>query len=150
MSRAPLRIREAPFAVRIVRRRAGDAAIVYRRRLDERQRDRLQRVGSLGPLSLSAGTALLRSATRATGNGASARLAPGPFVPLDADWGARVACYALVAEGLRDADRLVRAADHLRTADGAEAAWWLGLMTASPDSATRATRALRILIEAVA
>lgn len=146
----PLRIRQAPFAIRIVRRQAGDAAIVYRRGLDDHQRDRLKRISGLSPLSLTAGMPLLRGAARAAGNGTPARLSPGPFIPLDADWGARVACYALVAEGLRDAERLTRAADHLRTADAAEAAWWLGLMTASPDSATRATRALRILVEAVA
>jgi hypothetical protein len=145
----PLRIRQAPFAIRIVRRQAGDAAIVYRRGLDQRHRDRLRRVASLGPLSLSAGMPLLRGAARSASHGAVARLTPGPFIPLDADWGARVACYALVAEGLRDAERLTRAADHLRNADAAEAAWWLGLMTASPEAATRATRALRILVEAV-
>ncbi len=44
----------------------------------------------------------LRGAARSASHGAVARLTPGPFIPLDADWGARVACYALVAEGLRD------------------------------------------------
>jgi hypothetical protein len=58
-----------------------------------------------------------------------------------------VACYALVAAGLRNPDRLHRAAGNLVHADGTEAAWWLGLM-ARP-SGKRAVRALRILVEAV-
>jgi hypothetical protein len=66
---------------------------------------------------------------------------------LDEDWGARVACYALVASGLRNAERLHRASTTLQHADGTEAAWWFGLMTNSKGK--RAVRALRILIEAV-
>lgn len=141
-----MNIRQAPFALRVVRRRAGDAAILYRRSLDRRQRERLTKIAPLGPLAFSAAAGLLRAAVRAT-RGPTPRLQPGPFYPLDPDWGARVACYALVAAGLRQTPGLQKAADHLRHADPVEAAWWLGLMT-RPDG-RRARRALRILVEAV-
>lgn len=141
-----MNVRQASFALRVVRRRAGDAAVIYRRRLDENGHERLTKIASISPLAFSAGAGLLRMAARGS-NGETARLAPGPYLPLDHDWGARVACYALVAAGLRDPDRLHRAASHLQHADGAEAAWWLGLM-ARPGG-KRALRALRILTEAV-
>jgi hypothetical protein len=141
-----MKIREASFALRVVRRRGGDAAILYRRTLDAQQRERLTRVTSISPLAFSAGATLLRSAVRAT-SGAGAKLAVGPFHPLDVDWGARVACYALVASGLRHTEGLHRAADHFLHADGTEAAWWFGLMAGS--NGNRAVRALRILVEAV-
>lgn len=141
-----MRIRQASFAMRVVRRSGGDAAIVYRRRLTEKGQERLDRIGSISPLAFAAGSGLLREAVR-TLSGPKARLATGPFHPLDPDWGARVACYTLVARGLRNADRLYLASDNLRRADGAEAAWWFGLMTNS--TGKRAARALRILVEAV-
>ena len=84
------------------------------------------KVAPIAPLAFTAGTPLLRSAVRAMeGNGA--KLSTGAFHPLDTDWGARVACYALVASRLRRAEGLSRAASHLGDADAAEAAWWLGL-----------------------
>jgi len=141
-----MKIREADFAMRVVRRVAGDAAVVYRRRLDDQGRERLQRLGTISPLAYSAGAPLIRAAVRNL-HGSSVKLAPGPFFSMDEDWGARVACYAILCAGLRDADRLHRAASHLQHADGTEAAWWLGLMT-RPDGG-RAIRALRILTEAV-
>jgi len=152
-------VREAPFALRVTQRKEGRAAIVYRRRPDASGRDRLQRVAALGPLAYQAGLPLLRDAVRnerrngtapanGSANGAAVRLAPGPFLPLGADWGARLACYALVASGLQNGERLLRAAEHLRHADADQAAWWLGLL-AREDSA-RPLRALRILTEAVA
>jgi hypothetical protein len=141
-----MRIREANYALRVVRRRDGDAGIVYRRRLNEEGEERLDRVAAIGTLSFAAATPLLRSAVRAAA-GPSAELKEGPFYALDADWGARVACYALLAVGLRNADRLSRAATFIQHLDGAEAAWWLGLM--SNGGRTRAIRALRILTEAV-
>ncbi len=141
-----MKVRQASFALRVVRRRAGDAAILYRRRLIASGEERLDRVAGVSPLAFAAGMPLLRAAVRATA-GAGAKLTTGPFHPLDADWGARVACYALVAAGLRNAERLHRAAANLQHADGTEAAWWLGLM-ARP-SGKRAVRALRILVEAV-
>jgi hypothetical protein len=141
-----MKIREANFALRVVRRRAGDAAILYRRRLTAKGEERLDRIAAISPLAYAAGAPLLRSAVRAT-SGPGARLTTGPFHPLDADWGARVACYALVASGLRYAERLSRAASYLQHADGTEAAWWFGLM-ARPNG-KRAVRALRILVEAV-
>lgn len=141
-----MNVRQATFALQVVRRRAGDAAILYRRTLNKRQQERLTRLAPIGPLAFSAGASLLRAGVRAS-NGSAAQLAPGPFYPLDPDWGARVACYALVAAGLRQADRLHRAAENLRHADPAEAAWWLGLMTRPGGG--RARRALRILVEAV-
>lgn len=76
-----------------------------------------------------------------------AALSPGPCYPLDADWGARVACFGLLVAGLRNAERLISAASRLRHADPNEAAWWLGLLT--QENNLRALRALRILTEAV-
>ena len=139
-----MRIRSASFALRIVRRKAGTAAIIYRRSLKTNGVERLTRVAALGPLAYSAGASLLRSAVRGIG---VTKFVPGPFYPLDEDAGARVACYALVARGLRNASAMHSAADNLRRADGTEASWWLGLM--SGHRRTRAVRALRILIEAV-
>lgn len=141
-----MNIRRASFALRVVRRSAGDAGILYRRRLLANGHERLDRVGAIGPLAFSAGASLLRAAVRENGD-AQARLSTGPFHPLDADWGARVACYALLSTGLRNAERLHRAAGHLNHADATEAAWWLGLMTGTVGK--RAVRALRILLEAV-
>jgi len=139
-------IRQASFAIRVVRRRDGNAGIVYRRSLDKNYQERLTRLGSVSPLAFSAGTGLLRTAVQ-TMSGSHTKLASGPFHPMDADWGARVACYSLIAMGLRNADRLHRAAENLRHADGPESAWWLGLMTGP--QGTRARRALRIFVEAV-
>lgn len=132
--------------MRVVRRRQGYAAIVYRRRHTGNGRERLGRLAAISPIAYTAGAALLRAAVRAQ-QGPSAKLTEGPFHPLDADWGARVGCYALVSSGLRDASRLNRAASTLQHADGTEAAWWLGLIT-RPNSQL-AIRALRILVEAV-
>ena len=137
-------IRSASFALRIVKRKTGTAAIIYRRSLKTNGVERLTRVAALGPLAYSAGASLLRSAVRSMG---VTKFVPGPFYPLDEDAGARVACYALVASGLRNASALHNAADNLKRADGTEAAWWLGLM--GGNKRIRAVRALRILIEAV-
>jgi len=141
-----MNVRQASFALRVVRRRAGDAAIVYRRTLDARRNERLTKIGAISPLAFTAGSSLLRAAVRATG-GAGSKLTSGPFHPLDADWGARVSCYAIVSAGLRNSERIHKAAVHLQDADGSEAAWWLGLMQSR--GGRRATRALRILIGAV-
>jgi hypothetical protein len=141
-----LKIREAAFALQIVRRHAGDAAILYRRMLTARHEERFTRIVAISPLAYSAGIQLLRAAVRTTA-GPAAKLTSGPFLPLDDDWGARVGCYALVAAGLRNADRLHKAATNLQHADGTEAAWWLGAM--GNGSRRRAVRALRILVEAV-
>jgi hypothetical protein len=139
-------IRQANFALRVVRRRGGDAAIVYRRRVNPRHEERFDRIAAISPLAFTAGAGLLRSAVRAMG-GNSVKLTTGAYHPLDPDWGARTACYAVVAAGLRDAGRLHAAAENLRRADGVEAAWWLGLLEGSHRK--RAMRALRILVEAV-
>lgn len=138
-------VREASFALRVVRRRAGDAGILYRRTLNQKREERLTRITSISPLAFTAGLPLLRAGVRAM-EGSAAKLSPGPFHPLDPDWGARIACYAKVASGLRRADRLARTAGHLREADAAEAAWWFALM--SRRDGGRAVRALRILTEA--
>lgn len=141
-----MKIREASFALRVVRRRRGEAAILYRRTLDAKRQERFTKIAPISPMAFSASAALLRAAVRATA-GPQMRLSTGPFHALDADWGARVACYARVAAGLRNGDRLHRAATNLRHADATEAAWWLGVI--SRDSTRRAVRALRILLEAV-
>lgn len=146
-------VRQSSFALRVVQRKGGRAAIVYRRYPDQRGRDRLQRLAALSPLAFRAAQPMLRDAVWAA-NGADRPappadqvLTPGAFHSMAADWGARVACFALIAAGLRDGERLLRAADHLRRADSDQAAWWLGLLT-QPDNG-RALRALRILTEAV-
>jgi len=79
--------------------------------------------------------------------GTDALLAPGPFKPLDAQWGVRIACYALVTAGLRDGERMLLAAEHIRHANPDQLAWWLGLLLQRDN--VRALRALRILTEAV-
>ena len=141
-----MNVRNASFALRIVRRRSGDAAILYRRTLNRNHRELLTKVAPLSPLAFTAGAPLLRAAVREMeGNGA--KLSSGPYHALDADWGARVACYAKVATGLRRAEGLSRAASHFQDSDAAEAAWWLGLMSAR--NGMRAVRALRILVGAV-
>jgi hypothetical protein len=139
-------LREASFALRVVRRKSGDAAILYRRTLTARREERLTRIRAISPLAFAAAMPLFRAAVRASGAPAGVRLATGPYHPLDPDWGARVACYALVASGLRDGGRMARAAGHLKEADAAEAAWWFGAMTRR--DGRRAVRALRILTEA--
>jgi hypothetical protein len=137
-------VREASFALRIVKRKAGTAAIVYRRSLNTNGDERLTRVAAIGALAFSAGASLLRASVR----GANVtKLTPGPFYPLDPDFGARVACYALLTSGLRNATSMHNAADAMKRADATEAAWWLGLM--SGVRRVRAIRALRILVEAV-
>ena len=141
-----MNIRQASFALRVVRRRSGDAAILYRRSLNEQQQERLTRIAPISPLAFSAAAGLLRAAVRDS-LGPGAKLTTGPFLALDNDWGARVACYALVAAGLRNAERLHQGAENLRHSDGTEAAWWFGLMTRP--GGKRAVRALRILTEAV-
>ncbi|MFH1072478.1 MAG: hypothetical protein V1743_03550 [Nanoarchaeota archaeon] len=141
-----MKVREASFALRVVHRRGGDAAILYRRRLTQSGKERLDRIAQMSPLAFSAGSGLLRAAVRGSGSNTS-KLASGPFYPLDGDWGARVGCYGKVASGLRDAGRLHKAATNLQHADGTEAAWWLGLMMRP--NGLRSLRALRILIEAV-
>lgn len=152
-------IRQAPFALRIVHRTNGKAAVIYRRKADPHGRDRLQRVAALSPLAFSAAAGLLRDGVRnsldgscpppiaAVGRPAAGALTSGEFLPLNEDWGARVACFALLASGLRNPERLLRAVGHLRHADPNEAAWWLGLLTR--EDRARALRALRILTEAV-
>ncbi|MFZ4484873.1 MAG: DUF7680 family protein [Chthoniobacterales bacterium] len=143
-----MNIRKAAFALRVVRRRSGDAAILYRRSLDEKMSERLTRVAAISPLALASASSLIRQAAKAgLPEGQRLKLESGPFFALDDDWGARVACYALVASGLRNADRLHKAASHLQSSDPGEAAWWFGLMRNGRLRRTR--RALRILLEAV-
>lgn len=139
--------RAAPFALRLVRRAAGLAAIVYRRRVNDRMEERFDRVAALSPLAVTAAGPLLRAAVRNSSDRVP-RLEPGPYLPLDADWGARVAGFALVARGLREPRRLSRSAEHFRNADASEAASWFGRM--QDGRATRWVRALRLITEAVA
>lgn len=168
-TRREKRIREAPFALRVVQRKEGKAAIVYQRRADVHGRDRLQRVAAISPLAFTAAIPLLRDAVAQSQlekpgfwpqnpvsehqNAAPNRpsnnhnLTTGPFHPLDSGWGARVACFAIIAAGLRNGERLMLAASHMRHADTDEASIWLGMLTR--DDNVRALRALRILTEAV-
>ena len=109
-------------------------------------RSHYARLAEIGPLAYTAGSILLRDVN--CGKKPAGPTPPRTYEPIDDDTGARVASYAMIASGLRDADRLQRAATSLRHADGAEAAWWLGLM--ADGRRVRALRSLRILVEAVA
>jgi hypothetical protein len=106
-------IREASFALRIVKRKTGTAAIIYRRSLKANGEERLTRVAAIGPLAFSAGASLLRASVRKAN---VLKFTPGPFYPLDQDYGARVACYALVTRGLRNATAMHKAADSMKRA----------------------------------
>ena len=141
-----MKIREALFALRVVRRRDGQACILYRRRLSDRQIEELDRVGAISPLAMQAGLGLIRTAVKSM-EGQGATLSEGPFHSLDEDWGARVACYALASSGLRDPIRLGKAAGHIQAAAATEAAWWLGLMQGNERK--RNIRAFRIMAGAV-
>ncbi len=147
-------LRRAPFALRVVQRNAGRAAIIYRRQANPQGLDRLKRIAALSALSFTASAPLLRQAVlagkevkTAAGTPTNDVLSTGPYHALDADWGVRVACFAIIATGLRESERLIRAAEHLRHADSDEAAHWLGLLTQEDN--VRTLRALRILTEAV-
>ncbi len=139
-----LALAEAPFALRVTRRREGLAAILYRRE-GRAGRRRWARLGELRPVAYGAAQALLREAVRAVGG--PARLAPGPWLPLDEDGGTRLGCFALLASGLADPLRLTTAAGHLRHADPGEVFYWFSQMQGP--IGPRAIRALRILTEAV-
>ena len=139
-----LKIRDAQFALRLVMRKTGMAGIVYRRQLDEKGRDRLKRIGAISPLAFTASVPLLRDVLGLKGN---RKFRTGPFYPLGKDEGAKVACFALLAHRISDADRLFKASLNIRNADSTEVAWWLGRITR--DHGIRALRALRILLEAV-
>jgi len=139
-----MKIRDAQFALRVVQRKTGLAGIVYRRKLDKNGNNRLKRIGSISSLAFTASKSFLREAT---GISKDNELKPGPYYPLDNDWGAKVACFAIIASGLSDPERLVKASSNLRYADPNETAWWLGRLTR--DNSSRTLRALRILMEAV-
>jgi len=141
-----MRLRDAPFALRVVQRKEGIGALVYRRQGNVKGHNRLHRIARISNMQFNAGLPLFRDAAKET-ESKIRKLSPGPSYPLADDMGARVACYALVAKGLRNPDRLTRAMSHLRSSDGTEAAWWLGLVTRDPSG--RALRALRVFTEAV-
>lgn len=151
--RSPNTIGDAPFALRITQRRGGKAAIVYRRAAGGNGHDELLRLADLPPLAFRAALPMLRNALEVGDrftNGATAPddcTSPGPYRPIDDDWGPRVACYAIITAGLVDGNRMLRAAQYLRQADANQAAWWLGLL--QQGDSVRALRALRILTEAV-
>ena len=153
---------DAPYAIRITLRREGETVLVYRRAPDASRRDRLQRIATIGPLARTVADGLLRRAAEGTeepdakqgrrrrpvASGASWPLAVGKYHPMRAEWGARLACLAIVSKGVRDHDRLAIAAGRITGLSGTDAAWWVGLRTGP--GAERAARALRILTEAVA
>lgn len=137
-----MRGEKAEFALRFVRRREGTAGIVYQRKLDDKGRERLQRIATLSPLALQAGMSLVHAAI-----GRNGLQTGGAFIPLAPEWGTRLACYGILSAGLRHSERLARAALHLQYADPVDSAWWLSMMTREDN--VRAIRALRILTEAV-
>lgn len=130
-----------------IRRSKGEiVGTLYRRHLDNQDEEKITRLAGISPRALLSGYPLLRVAVQDSQK-QELLLEAGKCYELETDWGVRVACYALVASGLRDDDRLRQAAANLQYCDGAEAAWWLGLMTRP--NGLRAVRALRILVEAV-
>jgi len=144
--------RSAPFAFRVTDRSNGRTATIYRRKPDAKGRDRLQRIAALSPLAFTAGTSLLKDAVAKSviagrSAGLEGALKPGQYYPMDSDWGSRVACLAMICAGLRDGERMLKAASRMREADGNESAWWLGML--QNGQSVRALRALRILTEAV-
>jgi len=154
---------DAPYAIRITVRREGETVLVYRRAPDASRRDRLQRIATIGPLARTVADGMLRRAAEGTEEpdaqaGRRRRkvippddswpLAVGKYHPMRAEWGARLACLAIVSKGVRDHDRLAIAAGRITGLSGTDAAWWVGLLTGP--GAERAARALRILTEAVA
>jgi hypothetical protein len=141
-----MKIRVANYALRIVQRKEGQAAVVYRRILDAQKRNRLVRVAAISVSGFTAGRTLLMNAVKAVDNSVR-RLKSGPFYPIDDLWGPKIACYSLISSGLTDIDKLHRASENLRHSDDAEASWWLGIITRGDKS--RGIRALRILVEAV-
>ena len=122
-----MKLRDSYYALRVTRRNAGDAAIIYRRQSDTKNRERLTRFSAISPLAFLAGSSLIRGAVKGS-EGPKANPTTGPFHPLTNEWGARVGCYAMVTAGIRDPHRLARAAQHLVQADSSETTWWLGLM----------------------
>lgn len=149
-----MEIRQATFAIRVVRRRTGHACIIYRRSLSGKLSERLTRIAALSPKAYLAASQLVRHAIRAGSADGKGRVVtgkllpePGPFYPLDPDWGARVTLFSMIASGLNNSDRLRNAAGYLAEADASEASWWLGMIRGP--RASRVKRALRILVEAV-
>jgi len=136
------------FGVRFFKCNTGYTGVVYRRGPAANGSDRLQRTSRISALAVSAGANLIRQAVDASSENARG-IASGPVQALNSDWGPRVACYALVAEGLRDVDMLATAAAEMRVMPPDEAAWWLGQISVTSDRGMRARRALRILIGAV-
>ena len=59
-----MKIREASFALRVVRRRGGLAGVLYRRRLTGKGEERLDRVAAVSPLAFVSAMPLLRKAVR--------------------------------------------------------------------------------------
>lgn len=135
-------LRNSNFALRVVQRKSGTAGHIYQRKPDVNGRNRLQRIATLSPLAFSAGLGFLKESAEMNG-----QLEVGPYYPVGDDWGARVACYAMVSSRLSDAERLIRSASNFRDADPNEASWWLGRLMR--DNGSRTLRALRILSEAV-
>ena len=97
-------------------------------------------------MAFTAGLPLLRTAVVSMSGPGKKLVAGGKFLPLDPDWGAAWpatpwfprGCATLSAYFMR---RIIP------DADGAEAAWWLGMMRNGHRK--RPLRALRILVEAV-
>jgi hypothetical protein len=146
-------IRSAPFAFKVLDNSSGRTAVIYRRRRDAAGRDRLQRIAKLSPLAFTAGMSLLKDAAAKSIIAGSSPQAnngflPGKLYPMDSDWGSRVACFSFITAGLRNAERILKAAAHMREADGNDAAWWLGMLW-NDGKDKRALRALRILAGAV-
>jgi hypothetical protein len=142
-----IKLKDAPFSFRVTFRKGGEAAVIYRRMLDKKSKETLQRIVAVSPQSFAAGKGLFRAAVKDLSGNVKEIGSDGHHHPLDADWGARIACFGFVAVGLADPEKIYRAASNLQHTDGAEAAWWLGKIWHSQTS--RPVRALRILVGAV-
>lgn len=73
----------------------------------------------------------------------------GVRIGIDYTYGYRLACYAAVVSGLRNSRYIANAARHIQQAEPYGLCWWWQQMTsADTETASRAKRALRILVEA--
>ncbi len=70
-------------------------------------------------------------------------------INIDYTHGYRLACYAAVVSGLRNSRYIANAARHIQQAEPYGLCWWWQQMTSvDAETASRAKRALRVLVEA--
>ncbi len=100
-----IELKNAPFSFRITFRKGGEAAIIYRRMLDKRSRETLQRIVAVSPQAFAAGRGLFNAAVKDIRGNSNTVVSNGHHQSLDADWGARIACFGFVSSGLADPEK---------------------------------------------